>query len=169
MNMHYKNFEYSLKTRRPVLKNKSSELLVELYKIKQKVEKIEEAAKQLEKSLSQTDSEDYGSINALFTATLKQLSSQTSDSSPFDYRVNKPQQLSCLNESNKELEELKHSVRSLQSMLTTLEEQAENQSLSSLLIYIEHVASILDPIFLQQLETKKAVIITNLLKFSEIL
>ena len=150
----FKNIEESVKSNRPVPSSSSNSLFIQLCKIKQRVDAIEQIALQMYKQRPETK---HDITDALVIATVNNASNQIHGSSQIDYQVKYPIHLNAATTLESDIKDIRQSIDSLKSMLTILEEQNGQDSLASLLLYIEQVISILNPGFLQRMEVDYAV------------
>lgn len=154
----YLSIKESLRCNRPVPVSIYNNLMIELCKIENEVNRIERVASTLFQKPSCDKEVEYDLKSHILTAVVQDVSSLSSNVSQFNYQVKTPHpeiEDNCIEE---EIKTLRSSISSLQSMLTILEEQGDNHSLASLLSYMEHVVSILNPSFLHRLESDYAVI-----------
>lgn len=149
----FKNIEEAVNHNRPVTSSTSNSLLIELCKIKQRVNAIEQMALQLynQGPISNCDITDELVIAAVNNA------SHQIQNSEIDYKVKYPVHLDTATTLESDIHAIRESIDSLKSMLTVLEEQNDSNSLASIFSYAEQVISILNPGFLQRMELDYAV------------
>lgn len=154
----YLSIKESLRCNKPIPVSVYNSLMIELCKIENEVNRIERVASTLFQKPSYEREEEYDLKNRILTAVVQDVSSRSSNESQFNYQVQTPHpeiEDNCIEE---EIRTLRSSISSLQSMLTILEEQGDNHSLASLLSYMEHVVSLLNPTFLHRLESDYTVL-----------